>query len=103
MPLIDGHLLLQRFTELVNQAKQIGIAVAWARSCDAVEELAASDADVRIVVGISGNVYRPVDTPAPGRFLRSCGLLPISHPVPFIQNITAFMVKKPSAGSAAQT
>ena len=59
MPLIDGHLLLQRFTELANQAKQIDIAVAWARSCDAVEALAASDADIRIVVGISGNVTDP--------------------------------------------
>ena len=59
MPLIDGHLLLQRFTELAKQAKQIDIAVAWARSCDAVEALAASDADIRIVVGISGNVTHP--------------------------------------------
>ena len=59
MPLIDGHLLLQRFTELAKQAKQIDIAVAWARSCDAVEALAASDADIRIVVGISGNVTDP--------------------------------------------
>ena len=59
MPLIDGHLLLQRFTELAKQAKQIDIAVAWARSCDAVEALAASDTDIRIGVGISGNVTDP--------------------------------------------
>ena len=59
MPLIDGHLLLQRFTELAKQAKQIDIAVAWARSCDAVEALATSDTDIRIVVGISGNVTHP--------------------------------------------
>ena len=59
MPLIDGHLLLQRFTELAKQAKQIDIAVAWARSCDAFEVLATSDTDIRIVVGISGNVTHP--------------------------------------------
>lgn len=59
MPVIDEQLLLQRFTELAKQAKQIDIAVAWARSCDAVEAVAASDADIRIVVGISGNATHP--------------------------------------------
>ena len=59
MPLIKGHLLLQRFTELAKQAKRIDIAVAWARSCDAVEALAASDADIRIVVGIARKITHP--------------------------------------------
>lgn len=59
MPLIDRYLLLQRFTERAKQAKQIDIAVAWASSCDAVEALAASNAGIRIVVGISGNITHP--------------------------------------------
>ena len=59
MPLIKGNLLLQRFDKLANQAKRIDIAVAWARSCDAIEALATSDADIRIVVGISQNVTDP--------------------------------------------
>ena len=59
MPLIKGNLLLQRFAELANQAKRIDVAVAWATSCDAIEALAASDADIRIVVGISNNVTNP--------------------------------------------
>ena len=59
MPLIRGNLLLQRFAELANQAKRIDAAVAWATSCDAIEALSASDADIRIVVGISNNVTNP--------------------------------------------
>ena len=59
MPLIKGILLLQRFAELANQAKRVDIAVAWATSCDAIEALATSDADIRIVVGISNNVTNP--------------------------------------------
>ena len=59
MPLLMGNLLLQRFTELANQSRRIDVAVAWARSCDAIEVLAESDANIRIVVGISNNVTDP--------------------------------------------
>ena len=59
MPLITGNHLLQRFAELAGKAKRIDVAVAWARSCDAIEALAASDADIRIVVGISKNFTNP--------------------------------------------
>ena len=61
MPLIGRDLLLQRFEELAAQAKRIDVAVAWARPCDAIEALAraAEGADIRAIVGISGNVTNP--------------------------------------------
>ena len=59
MPLIEGNLLLQRFAELASQAERIDVAVAWARPCEAKEALAASGADIRIVVGISNNLTDP--------------------------------------------
>ena len=59
MPLLMGNLLPQRFAELANKASRIDIAVAWARSCDAIEVLADSDADIRIVAGVSNNFTDP--------------------------------------------
>ena len=59
MPLIEGNLRLQRFAELASQAERIDVAVAWARPCEAKEALAASGADIRIVVGISNNLTDP--------------------------------------------
>ena len=59
MPLLMGNLLLQRFAELANKASRIDVAVAWARSCDAIEVLAESDADIRIVTGVSNNFTDP--------------------------------------------
>ena len=59
MPLIEGNLRLQRFTELASQAERIDVAVAWARPCGATETLAASAADMRIVVEISNNLTDP--------------------------------------------
>ena len=59
MPLIFGNRLLERFVELVGEAKRIDIAVAWASSCDEIETLAASDADIRAVIGVSGNSTNP--------------------------------------------
>ena len=49
----------QRFAELASQAERIDVAVAWARPCEAKEALAASGADIRIVVGISNNITDP--------------------------------------------
>ena len=60
MPLLRGNLLLQRLVELAGKAKQIDIAVAWARPCDAVETLVASGADKRIVVGLSNHFTDPI-------------------------------------------
>ena len=60
MPLLRGNLLLQRLVELAGKAKQIDIAVAWARPCDAVEALVESDADKRIVVGLSNHFTDPI-------------------------------------------
>lgn len=60
MPLLRGNLLLQRLVELADKAKQIDIAVAWARPCDAVEALVESDADKRIVVGLSNHFTDPI-------------------------------------------
>ena len=59
MPLIGGNLIPERFVELASQAKRIDVAVAWARPCEAIEALAASGADIRIVVGISNNFTIP--------------------------------------------
>ncbi len=59
MPLIPGSRLLERFRELVGQARRIDLAVAWANSCDAIEILSASDANIRAVVGTSGNSTNP--------------------------------------------
>ncbi len=59
MPLIHGNQHLGRFVELVNEARRIDIVVAWASSCDEIEALAASNADIRAVVGTSGNSTNP--------------------------------------------
>ena len=59
MPLITGSKLLERFVELAGEAERIDIAVAWASSCDAIGALAASGADIRAVVGVSGNSTNP--------------------------------------------
>ena len=59
MPLIYGNQHLERFVELVNGARRIDIVVAWASSCDEIEALAASNADIRAVVGTSGNSTNP--------------------------------------------
>ena len=59
MPLICGNRQLERFVELVDEARRIDIVVAWASSCDEIEALAACDADIRAVVGTSGNSTNP--------------------------------------------
>ena len=62
MPLRREEQLLQRFTELVHQAERIDVAVAWAKTCPAVDELlkrAHSNAKIRIAVGISRNFTNP--------------------------------------------
>lgn len=60
MPLIYGNRQhLERFVELVDEASRIDIVVAWASPCDEIEALAASDADIRAVVGTSGNSTNP--------------------------------------------
>ena len=61
MPLIDGSLLLQRFREHLMQATHVDIAVAWAKPCDAVEELkmSARNTKIRIAVGLSYNYTNP--------------------------------------------
>ena len=59
MPLIPGSRLLDRFRELVGEASQIDIAVAWASSCEAITVLSVSDAAIRAVVGTSGNSTNP--------------------------------------------
>ena len=59
MPLRKGNQLPRKFATLVSRAERIDIAVAWARPCNAVEALARSDADIRIVVGISKNFTDP--------------------------------------------
>ena len=59
MPLIFGNRQLARFMELVDKARRIDIVVAWASSCDEIEALAASAADIRAVVGTSGNSTNP--------------------------------------------
>ena len=59
MPLIPGSQLLERFRQLVGEARRIDIAVAWASSCDEIQVLATSDADIRTVVGTSGNSTNP--------------------------------------------
>ena len=59
MPIISGNRLLKRFVELASEAKRVDIAVAWASSCDPIETLAESRADIRAVVGTSGNSTNP--------------------------------------------
>ena len=59
MPLIFGNRQLARFIELVDKARRIDIVVAWASSCDEIEALAASAADIRAVVGTSENSTNP--------------------------------------------
>ena len=62
MSLIKGNQLLPRFSERLDEAKQVDIAVAWARQCDALKALCRSVGEgkaVRIVVGVSGNVTDP--------------------------------------------
>ena len=58
MPLIEGN-FLERFEQLASQAERIDVAVAWARRCKALEVLAKSDVEIRIVIGLSGNVTCP--------------------------------------------
>ena len=62
MRLISGNQLLPRFTELVGQARQVDIAVAWAKRCGAVEVLAegvASGTRIRIALGLSTDGTTP--------------------------------------------
>lgn len=59
MPLVWGNQQLERFVELVDEANRIDIAVAWASSCHEIEALAASGADIRAVIGTSGNSTNP--------------------------------------------
>ena len=62
MSLIETSQLLQRFSERLAQAARVDIAVAWAKSCDALEALAESvdeGTTIRIAVGVSGNVTDP--------------------------------------------
>lgn len=59
MPMIFGNRLLERFVELASEAKQVDIAVAWASPCDPIDALEASGADIRAVVGTSGNSTIP--------------------------------------------
>lgn len=62
MRLISGNQLLPRFTELVGQARQVDIAIAWAKRCGAVEALAegaAAGKRIRIALGLSMNGTTP--------------------------------------------
>ena len=62
MPLIYGSLLLQRLREHLMQATHVDIAVAWAKPCDAVDELeisAKNNTKIRIAVGLSYNSTNP--------------------------------------------
>lgn len=59
MPLRTGDRLPRRFEKLVNQADRVDVAVAWVRSCGAVDALAQSNAKVRIIAGISGHFTDP--------------------------------------------
>ena len=65
MPLIPGNRLFERFRELVRGARRVEIAVAWASQFDAIDVLSASGADIRAVVGTSGNSTNPTTL---GRF-----------------------------------
>ena len=44
---------------LASQARRIDVAVAWARPCEAIEALAMSGAEIRMVVGLSKNFTIP--------------------------------------------
>ena len=101
MPLICGNRLLERFVELVGEAKRIDIAVAWASSCDAIEALAASDADIRAVVGPRG-IPQIQARSVTLTNLWHYALRQTTHRESFTQSTTAFMVKRLSAGLAAQ-
>lgn len=62
MPLIESNHLLQTFRKRLDEATQVDIAVAWATSCDALEALvdsAGRGTNIRIAVGISGNITNP--------------------------------------------
>ena len=59
MPLIEGNQLLQRFRKRLAEAKQVDIAVAWVKCCAALDALVGGGTDIRIAVGISGNVTDP--------------------------------------------
>ena len=62
MRIISSDQLLPRFTELVGQARQVDIAVAWAKRCPAVDVLAegaAAGTRIRIALGLSMNGTTP--------------------------------------------
>lgn len=59
MPLRRGNQLPRRFEQLASRAERIDVAVAWARPCEAIEALAQSAADIRIVIGISKSFTDP--------------------------------------------
>ena len=62
MRLISGNQLLPRFTELLGQARQVDIAVAWAKRCDTIRALAegaAAGTRIRIALGLSMNGTAP--------------------------------------------
>ena len=61
MPLIDGSHLLRRFRKNLKKATHVDIAVAWAKPCDAVDELeiSAENTKIRIAVGLSYNYTNP--------------------------------------------
>ena len=62
MPLIERNHLLQRFIELLAEATEVDIAVAWATPWDALEalaEAASEGATIRIAVGVSENFTPP--------------------------------------------
>ena len=59
MSLIEGNQLLQRFRKRLAEAKQVDIAVAWVKCCDALDALVGEGTAIRIAVGISGNVTDP--------------------------------------------
>lgn len=62
MRIIRRNQILTRFTKLVGQARQVDIAVAWAKPCDAVDVLvkgAASGTRIRIAVGLAMNGTNP--------------------------------------------
>ena len=62
MPLIDGSHLLRRLRKNLKKATHVDIAVAWAKPCDAVDELeisAKNNTKIRVAVGLSYNSTNP--------------------------------------------
>lgn len=62
MPLVDGSHLLQRLRKHLKKANHVDIAVAWAKPCDAIDELeisAKNNTKIRIAVGLSYNSTNP--------------------------------------------